>query len=428
MRLLFLLFLSLCVYCVSAQTEIKNYVEHNAVAIKIISPDSTNFDDLEAIGNAIGDAKIVMLGEQDHGDAPTFLAKTRLIKYLHEKKGFNVLAFESDFFGLNEGWDELNKNEDSIRSFLRGNIFGVWTACNTCSNLLYHYIPDTYKTKTPLIITGFDCQVFLDYSMHHLLPELDSVLKKLNLPITQSADYASMIFPLLDTFNHLIGLRADTSFYNKRGMYLSAIKEQLKQNLSGNNFWIMVVENLIRENIQLEYSKTDYWKSINARDRQMALNLKWLSDVKYPNEKIIVWAHNYHISKFSGHFDARFLKEQISMGSIFTSDLSELNKTYIIGFTSHEGTAGRIGNKMYNVEKPNANSFENWINKNYDYAFIDFKKYNQLHPNTNEIFFMQGSLTGNIFHKNFKAQWNKIFDGMFYIKEMYPCKLNDENR
>jgi erythromycin esterase len=93
-------FLSICSL---AQDGIKSYVQKNSVQVMSVEPDSTNFSDLEAIGNAIGDARVVMLGEQDHGDAPVFLAKRRLIKYLHERKGFNVLAFESDFFGLNYG-------------------------------------------------------------------------------------------------------------------------------------------------------------------------------------------------------------------------------------------------------------------------------------------------------------------------------------
>ena len=84
-----------------SQELIKNFVQQNQRSISTISPDSINYEDLDPIGNAIGNSTIVMLGEQDHGDAPTFLAKTRLIKYLHEKKGFNVLAFESDFFAFN---------------------------------------------------------------------------------------------------------------------------------------------------------------------------------------------------------------------------------------------------------------------------------------------------------------------------------------
>ena len=70
--------------------DIKEYVLKNTNAILTNQPDSTNYTDLEAIGNAIADSRIVLMGEQDHGDAPTFLAKTRLIKYLHEKKGFNI--------------------------------------------------------------------------------------------------------------------------------------------------------------------------------------------------------------------------------------------------------------------------------------------------------------------------------------------------
>ncbi len=182
-----------------AQKQIKDYVIGKSVPIATIEPDSTNFSDLEVIGNAIGNAKVVMLGEQDHGDAPTFLAKTRLIKYLHEKKGFNVLAFESDFFGLNDGWDKLKKEKPGIDTFILKNVFGIWTLCNTCNNLLFNYLPATYKTNNPLILTGFDSQQYLDYSFHHLKDRLDSLFRSLKIPITQQANYTTEVLPSIDS-------------------------------------------------------------------------------------------------------------------------------------------------------------------------------------------------------------------------------------
>lgn len=91
------LFILFIVAFTQAQPSIKDYVKENTVKITNISPYTDDYSELEAIGTAIGDAKIVMLGEQDHGDAPTFLAKSKIIQYLHEEKGFNVMAFESDF-------------------------------------------------------------------------------------------------------------------------------------------------------------------------------------------------------------------------------------------------------------------------------------------------------------------------------------------
>lgn len=74
------------------------------------------------------------------------------------------------------------------------------------------------------------------------------------------------------------------------------------------------------------------------------------------------------------------------------------------------------------MDKPGKNGFENWIDKNYEFAFVDFEKYNLSNSNNNEDFFMSGAIKGNWYHKNQKAQWNHIFDGVFYIKEMYPCQ------
>lgn len=87
--------------------DIRSYVTTHTVPVATLDATSDDYGDLAAFGQAIGDARVVMLGEQDHGDGPAYQAKTRLVKYLHERKGFTVLAFESDFYGLTTGWDKL---------------------------------------------------------------------------------------------------------------------------------------------------------------------------------------------------------------------------------------------------------------------------------------------------------------------------------
>ena len=420
----------LCFLCILnpgaalSQDKIKAYVQANTVPIRNIAPDSVNYADLEAIGNAIGDAKIVFLGEQDHGDAPTFLAKTRLIKYLHEKKGFDVLAFESDFFGLTEGWNALPKNRQAMAPFIRKNIFPIWTWCNTCKELLFDYIPGSYETDRPLILTGFDDQLGLPYSAQNLVVKLDSVLQKRNIPLTKDSAYDTKILPLLKQVYLENALTMDSAIINKRGAYLREIQKQIiAATPSNDDYWIVIADNLVRENLQFGRSRENYWQRTNARDERMALNLKWLAEVKYPGKKIIAWAANAHVSKFNSHYPEEFLNPRKTMGGVFTADSVWATQTYILGFTSLTGTAGRIGTKKYDVPKPVSNSFERWINADYSYSFTDFKTYNSSNPSADENFFMSGSFKSPELHTYQKAQWNRIFDGVFFIRIMYACEV-----
>lgn len=124
-------------FLVSGQEKIKKYVRENAVPLSSIDPDSLNYSDLQEIGKAIGEARVVMLGEQDHGDGPGYHAKTRLIKYLHEKKGFNVVAFEADFFNINYHWGLVKTGRLAIDSFIESNISVTWKSCGASSPLLF---------------------------------------------------------------------------------------------------------------------------------------------------------------------------------------------------------------------------------------------------------------------------------------------------
>jgi erythromycin esterase-like protein len=199
---------------------------------------------------------------------------------------------------------------------------------------------------------------------------------------------------------------------------LVEIKEQMAEKLSKNDFWMVVIENMIQENIEYQTLKSNFNTSKNTRDLQMALNLKWLSNNKFPKEKIIVWAHNGHVAKYADSTPNSSQGKMIAMGSFFTQD-SLLNKqSYIIGFTSFEGTAGRLGYKTYSIRQPKPYGFENWINKTLNYAFVDFKGYHQQFSDKSPKFYLK-CLGHNSF---FKYDWTQVFDGIFYIKEMYPCK------
>lgn len=410
----FLLVLIFATLQVSGQSSIKTFVSGNAIPIGSIDPQFDDYKDLEPIGNAIGDARIIMLGEQDHGDAPTFLAKSRLIKYLHENKGFTVLAFESDFFTLNYMWSDLVKQKDSIQKFIRQSLYPIWTYCSTTSHLLYEYIPHTYTTSNPMMLSGFDNQMYFSPSI--LSARLDSLLKGLQLPIVEQTGYESEIKPKIDSLIKVqTGIYRSEDFYIKCDGYLNAIKDQLGSKLSKDDFWLQVVGSLIQLNDQFRNHKKDRFTSLNIRDNQMAQNLKWLTRVKYPNEKIIVWAANEHIAMYADTTDNAY-KRRV-MGSYFTSDPQLKRQSYIIGFTSYKGMAGRLGGQVFKIRNPKNNGLENWINRAYNYSFIDFKEYNKRFPNISEAFYMKA-----LGHQTFfKRDWTKVFDGVFFIREMYSC-------
>jgi erythromycin esterase len=165
------------------------------------------------------------------------------------------------------------------------------------------------------------------------------------------------------------------------------------------------------------YFARDGYEAETVRDKQMAENFLWLYRYKYPGQKIIIWAHNYHIAKNTfAAFPLRKYGKHYSMGNELAKVLKDT--MYILGFTSYGGKAGRVMVKPFKVPAPKKNSIERWMaEQDPAYAFVDLKAYREANPADKPLFFMKGK-----FHRNAEAVWTDVFDGVFYIKQMYPCR------
>ena len=150
-------FFLLLTYHIPGQNKIQidsTFLKQNVLKINSIT--DTDYNDLSFLDNELEGVEILMLGEQSHGDGSTFLAKTRLIKYLHKYKDFNVLVFESGLVDAYRVWKMIMEGKNDIDVFDYG-IFQVW-AKSQQTRELFEYVLEQSKSSNPLIIAGFDMQ------------------------------------------------------------------------------------------------------------------------------------------------------------------------------------------------------------------------------------------------------------------------------
>ncbi len=399
-------------YLSQGQSNILNDIREHALPVRSISPQDTQYNDLEPIGDAIGNRRVVFLGEQDHGDAATFLAKTRLIKYLHEKKGFDVLAFESDFFSLTEGQKSAGDSARGLIDYMRFNIFPIWTYCDGCQHLFYEYLPGLVSGPTPITVTGFDNQLHGQYARKKLVPYLDSMISKRFHDQPGFGDNRIFFLSWTDSLIIHYGRKFGTETGFNR--YDDITREWVKNmDISApRSYERQLMESLAAFNLSSLSHQTKY--DSRHRDSAMGSNLNWLVNERYKDKKIIVWAASIHNYKnieqvFPNHFR--------TMGTVFCSYLGNEEQSYVLGFTSATGTTGRLANGFtrYSVRKPDKHSVEKLLSI-HDYAFYDF------HGMRKRLGVAESFISKLYSHQwNGKAKWASIMDGLFFIREMHPC-------
>jgi len=364
----------------------KKWANDHAYSLSSIQPETfdgqkipaNKFDDLEMLKPLLHDKRIVFLGESSHGVAQFNLAKTRLIQFLHQDMGYNVLAFESGMGNVMNAQGQIDKQ--AALQTMKDAIFGVWWTKETLP--LFDYAKSTQATEQPLVLTGFDIQqqgAFTngDWLQNPKLAQQFNEAEKQLAEWSSGKDlkgYQKVKATIIDVYKQV---KSQIQFkekelqaaYPKEPHIVKLMDRTLADRIRLADEYI---ELTIQSNIDIEQNNIEsFLQTMEWRDQAMMENLLWLAEEVYPTEKFIVWAHNDHIRKAQSDV----------MGSpypvkLMGERLPDIYKkySYVLGLYMTSGeTANNMGEPMP-VLPPVKGSIEDILSStNKPYTFIDLR-------------------------------------------------------
>lgn len=331
------------------------------------------FADLQFFKTILKDRRIVQLGESGHGVAEFNHAKVRLIKFLHQHMGFDVMAFES---GLYECYNA--NGQASALTTMRSCIFGVWHTEEV--RALFDYIVETRQTDRPLIIAGFDTQMSSSLGVlgrPTFFAKMVQAIDPQRAATVQTTDqlYIGSIAGSAAGGSYAMANEARlTEFYGGLELFFQEHRERLEevfgpeqQKIAQRAAWSMLrfMEQL-RAGVQRPGDLSDEGGGA-IRDFGMANNLTFLANDLYPGKKIMVWAHNFHIR----HDNTATTSRQPTMGLWIRERFRD--QLYTIGLYMDRGTAAQNNRVVYPINPGPTDSME-WVmaNTGSPALFMDF--------------------------------------------------------
>lgn len=387
-----------------------------------------DFADLKPLMKAIGKSRIVVLGEQSHGDGATFLAKGRLVKFLHQKMGFDVLAWEAGLFNCQDMDSALRDSTVPMQDAINRGIYPIWGA-SAQVRPVFEYVRAAARTGKPLELTGFDHQfsgtggsgirwrdamiAFADKAGAGVLPEglRSSLVRDASLVFKADAKPAE-IRSVAVRWKEL-----PAALDNARAR-LVAVHGPRYANLMRRTAddAVISLEGLARFH---ESGGQFRAPDNNLRDQRMAENLIWLVDHRYKGRRVIVWAAAFHTlhepSAIKLGAGSSFSYESVvTMGSLARRLFGR--RMYTIGFTAARGKAGTpMGSQPVEFRTTEDGSLEDlWLRAGHQFSFADFRALPKSHWLRRPIY------ARLLAHSPINTEWPRQVDAVVFTSEMFP--------
>ena len=395
------------------------WLKRNASPIRTVDPADEDWTDLEPIGRAIGDARMVMLGEGSHGDGTTFLFKSRLIRFLHQQHEFSVIVWEAPFYEAYAVGGDARRDPQEL-TFKRAGIFSA--SAQSAPTLAY--IKASWKTGKPITLVGLSQYVQVDGP---IFSDVISFFEKVDStwPTHEQRD---AFRSLREHINRAAFRRPQEPVTPPQQARLRAMMKLIDEDPNGRIVAAhgkrrTALMRRVLENIDA-YAEAMYrpvsrgGTDDNPWAAQEARNLLFWANDYFPNRKLIVWAHSAHTSRQNATMEELGAKwgtaEMVPLGDhayrAFGDDV------YSIMFLAHSGKFAQIGREPRDIPPPRDDSLEAMMHEaGFKTAFLDLRHLPSGH------WLQEPQVASPMAYQPLRAPWPKCFDAIVYIDQMQPA-------
>ncbi len=421
-------------------------LRQQAIPVRSIEPADEDFSDLLPLIEKIGEARVIVLGEATHEDGATYAAKSRMVRFLHQRMGFDVLAWEAGFIDCWMMNVELRSPDILLRHINTG---GAWEN-SIYVRPLFEYARASVKTSRPLEMTGFDRWRPLkgkrnfDWILNGLFThapflkfsaEEQSVIDSVNAKVF---GYLRPDSPAItdDEYKRWQGLIAGLRMAIEKNhtrllrtfsaSRLALINRALIEAQSdGKSRYLFGKFGATKDPIFLKQQN-------EFRDADMADNFLWQLSAMYPNRKIIIWAATAHLirnsSSIENRDDKNAYKNYKQMGDYLYRNIQQ--QLYTIAFTTYQGKSGLIlpedyksENSLSDLDLAPAESFESLAHQTgKPYLFMDLRHLGKNHWLRQPVV---STCLGRLINR---ADWSSVIDAFFFIDTMTPNQWLPRNQ
>ena len=314
-------------------------------------------DDLEFLRDLVGDARVVALGENTHGARDFFEMKARILRFLVEEMGFDTFAIEAT-------WPEALRLDRYVRTgegdsaaLLAGLYFWTWRTESVLE--MIEWMRDHNEAGGDLGFHGVDMQ-YPGMALH-LVHEYIGFVAPARL------DFVTGKLDCLTRFaNGPNGRRAGPRYREQTEAYRAecgASLEEARALLVENREQYETAGGADRYAIALQSLRVAYQYHLQAvgeqsRDESMAENTVWLADRIGPEGRMVLWAHNFHVSTQPGA-QGFYQRQAFGDDMVILGFTHEGGRFTAAGFTE-DSSGGRqwIGGGPFELDPPVEGSFE----------------------------------------------------------------------
>ncbi|MCM2268901.1 MAG: erythromycin esterase family protein [Thermoanaerobaculia bacterium] len=404
------------------------WLREHAVPLATLDP-AAPLDDLDFLAERLAGVRVVLLGEATRGDGSALLAKTRLVRYLYERLGYDLLAFECGFYDCGRAWRELRAGADARQAFA-GALFALYTEAVEMQPLL-GAVAASAGAARPLELAGIDPQGSAETTGRHLLADLRAALGGDAIDPGAAAALARIAPGLRELADeaYATGAAAVPAEAERRAFRdaLAALRGALATRGGEQLAWWTQV--LVNVEAWAEGSwRLGRWQRgmtqdpalFNLRDRQMAENLRWLA-ARHPERKIVVWSLTVHAARNLGDLDASDSAVRARLGrmSALGDAIAESfgDAAYAIGVTAAVGRNATPYRAAVELLPPSRGSFEELMTRaGFGAAFVDLRR-----PGRGGDWLRRPLVAKPVTYVELLGRWPQHLDGLLFVREMQPA-------